>query len=52
MDFDYSDRTREYMESLSTFMNEHIFPAEAIYEEEVSEPVLTRRRTRGWSDQS
>ena len=36
MDFDYSDRTREYMESLSTFMNEHIFPAEAIYEEEVS----------------
>ena len=36
MDFDYSDRTREYMESLSTFMNEHVFPAEAIYEEEVS----------------
>ncbi len=36
MDFDYSDRTREYMESLSTFMNEHVFPAEAIFEEEVS----------------
>ena len=36
MDFDYSDRTREYMESLSTFMNEHVFPAEAIYEKEVA----------------
>ncbi len=36
MDFDYSDRTREYMERLSTFMHEHVFPAEAIYEEEVS----------------
>ncbi len=36
MNFDYSDRTREYMECLSAFMNEHVFPVEAIYEEEVA----------------
>jgi alkylation response protein AidB-like acyl-CoA dehydrogenase len=36
MDFDYSDRTREYMDHLSAFMDEHVFPAEAIYDEEVS----------------
>ena len=36
MDFDYSDRSREYMERLSAFMIEHVYPAEAVYVEEVS----------------
>ncbi len=36
MDFDYSNRSREYMDRLSVFMDEHVYPAEAIYEEEVS----------------
>jgi len=36
MDFDYSDHTREYMDRLSAFMSEHVYPAEAIYNEEVA----------------
>ncbi|MEE8306605.1 MAG: acyl-CoA dehydrogenase family protein [Gammaproteobacteria bacterium] len=36
MDFDYSERSREYMGRLSAFMNEHVYPAEAIYDEEVA----------------
>ena len=44
MDFDYSDRTREYMDHLSAFMDEHVFPAEAIYDEEVSKETPGSRQ--------
>ena len=36
MDFDYSDRTKELMQRLSAFMHEHVYPAEAVYNQEVS----------------
>lgn len=36
MDFEYSGRSREYMERLSAFMIEHVYPAEPVYSEEVS----------------
>jgi len=36
MEFDYSNRTKEYMQRLSAFMHEHVYPAEAVYSEEVS----------------
>ena len=32
MDFTYSDRQRYWLERMSTFMQEHVYPAEAIYE--------------------
>lgn len=36
MNFDYSDRTKELMQRLSAFMHEHVYPAEAVYDQEVS----------------
>ncbi len=36
MDFDYSPRMKEMQERLRAFMDEHIYPNEARYEEEVS----------------
>ncbi|MFQ5547757.1 MAG: acyl-CoA dehydrogenase family protein [Woeseia sp.] len=36
MDFDYSERSKEYMGRLSAFMDEHVYPAEAVYDQEVA----------------
>ncbi len=36
MEFEYSNRTRKYLQRLSAFMDEHVYPAEAIYGEEVA----------------
>ena len=34
MDFDYSPRQKELMRRVSDFMDEHIYPAVPIYEEQ------------------
>ena len=39
MDFEYSPRTRELMRRVDDFMQAHIFPAEAEYEEFVQDPA-------------
>jgi acyl-CoA dehydrogenase len=36
MDFEYSPRTKEYIERLKCFMDQHVYPAEAEYDEEVA----------------
>ncbi len=35
--FDVSDRAKEYREKLLAFMDEHIYPAEAVYERQLAE---------------
>jgi alkylation response protein AidB-like acyl-CoA dehydrogenase len=37
MDFDYSPRQREWMKRVGDFMDEHIYPAEATYNKEMSD---------------
>ena len=37
MDFEPSQRCREFKERLSAFMDEHIYPAEAVYEQQLRE---------------
>ena len=37
MDFEPSQRCSEFKERLTAFMDEHVYPAEAVYEEEVIE---------------
>jgi acyl-CoA dehydrogenase len=36
MDFEYTDRTKELQEKLTKFMDEVIYPAESVYEEQLS----------------
>ena len=36
MDFEYSDRTKELQEKLVKFMDEVIYPAEPVYEEQLN----------------
>jgi acyl-CoA dehydrogenase len=36
MDFEYSARTRMYMEQLQEFMQKHVYPNEAIFQEQLS----------------
>jgi acyl-CoA dehydrogenase len=35
MDFELSDRCKDFQERLQAFMDEHIYPAEAVYEEQL-----------------
>ncbi|MFC9768051.1 acyl-CoA dehydrogenase family protein [Rhodococcus jostii] len=35
MDFEYSARTERLLEQLRTFMEEHVYPAEAVYDEQI-----------------
>ena len=35
MDFELSDRCKEFQERLQAFMDEHVYPAEAVYEEQL-----------------
>jgi acyl-CoA dehydrogenase len=37
MDFELSDRCKELRERLETFMDEHVYPAESVYEEQLRE---------------
>lgn len=53
MDFEFSERSREYQEKLLAFMDEHVYPAEAIYDAEMAEsgnphfhpPILEELKT-------
>ena len=35
MDFEPSERCREFTERLSAFMDEHVYPAEPVYEQQM-----------------
>ena len=37
MNFDYSDKVKEYQEKLQRFMDEHVYPSESLYEEQLNE---------------
>ncbi|MCA0990646.1 acyl-CoA dehydrogenase [Pseudalkalibacillus hwajinpoensis] len=37
MNFDYSERSQSYLEKLTTFMDEYVYPNEKVYEEQLSE---------------
>ena len=37
MEFEQSARSREWMQRVSLFMDEHIYPAEAVYERQMHE---------------
>ena len=39
MDFEYSARTRELMQRVDDFMQAHVFPVEAEYEDFVQDPA-------------
>ncbi len=37
MNFDYSERCHSYLEKLTAFMNEHVYPNERVYEKQLSD---------------
>ena len=37
MDFSHSERTREYLDRLNAFMDDHVYPGEAIHQQQVAE---------------
>ena len=39
MEFEYSKRTKEYMEQLTDFMNKHVYPNEQTFQDQLDEPV-------------
>ena len=50
MDFEPSDRCKELRERLLAFMDEHIYPSESVYEEQLREsgqPPLPPARDGG-----
>ena len=38
MDFEHSAKTRDYMQRLTAFMDQHVYPNEKTYHEQVSQP--------------
>ena len=49
MNFELTDRAKEYRERVTAFMEEHIYPAEAVYERQMHEsgdPHFPRRSSR------
>jgi len=52
MDFEYSDKTRLLMKEVGTFMDEHVYPSEKAYDEQVAEdpqrqpPVMEELKAR------
>ncbi len=53
MDFEYSDRTKELMERIQLFMDEHIYPNEKLFLEQINEgdrwqpvPILEEIKTK------
>ena len=47
MDFELSDRTKDFQERLLTFMDEKIYPAEDVYEEPGARHVSAHQPLRG-----
>ena len=45
MDFELSDRCQELRERLLAFMDEHVYPAEPVYDEQLASPA-TRTTSR------
>lgn len=37
MNFEYSPKTRDYVERLQTFMDKHVYPAEAVYADQLAQ---------------
>jgi len=37
MDFEFSDRCKDFQERLTAFMDEHVYPAESVYERQLEE---------------
>jgi acyl-CoA dehydrogenase len=37
MDFDYSQKTRDYLARLTAFMDEHVYPNEHLYHQQIDE---------------
>ena len=35
MEFEYSKRTKEYMEQLTDFMNKHVYPSEKVFKDQL-----------------
>ena len=46
MNFELTDRCKEYQERVQAFMDEHIYPAEAVYEQQMLDVRATRTSTR------
>ena len=46
MDFDYSPRQKELMRRVSDFMDEHIYPAVPIYEQQARRRASAGRSSR------
>nr|MDQ2736731.1 acyl-CoA dehydrogenase [Pseudomonadota bacterium] len=44
MDFDYSPRSKELQAQLLRFMDEHIYPAEQRYEDEIEDNTKAGKR--------
>jgi acyl-CoA dehydrogenase len=37
MEFEYSKKTKMYMEQVTDFVNKHVYPAEAVFTEQLSQ---------------
>ena len=48
MDFQPSERCIEFKERLSTFMDEQVYPAEAVYERQCASPATRTTSRRSW----
>ena len=46
MDFEYSDRSKALLETLNKFMDEVIYPAEPVYEEQMEKAKDRWQRSR------
>jgi len=44
MDFEYSDKTKGLQAKLKAFMDEHIYPAEAAYHQEIEANTAAGKR--------
>ena len=45
MDFELSDRCQDFRERLLAFMDERVYPAEHVYEEQLRQTPATRTRS-------
>ena len=48
MDFQPSERCIEFKERLSAFMDEHVYPAEEVYERQLRESATRTTSPRSW----
>ena len=55
MNFDLTDRAEDFQERVTAFMNEHVYPAEKVYERQMRDsgephfqpPILEELKERG-----